>query len=109
MTNPDIPHPAMRGFPFGLGLADNSGGAKTLKPKCVLVAITFLALMSVTPAFAAPRETEGFCFEQSQHVVLPLRRGAWGKRSWLTAELTLRQRQPESASTAGIESASVSA
>ena len=77
MTNPDIPHPAMRGFPFGLGLADNSGGAKTLKPKCVLVAITFLALMSVTPAFAAPRETEGFCFEQSQHVVLPLRRGAW--------------------------------
>jgi hypothetical protein len=77
MTNPDIPHPAMRGFPFGLGLADNSGGAKTLKPKCVLVAITFLALMSVTPAFAAPREIEELCFERAQRATLPYRRGAW--------------------------------
>ena len=62
MTNPDIPHPAMRGFAFGLGLADNSGGAKTLKPKCVLVAITFLALMSVTRAFAAPRGNRRILF-----------------------------------------------
>ena len=66
-----------------------------MKPKWVLVAVTCLALMSVSPALAAPREIEGFCFEQSQHVVLPLRRGAW-KRSWLTAELTLR-RHPQKA------------
>jgi hypothetical protein len=52
-------------------------GAKTLKPRCVLVAITFLALMSVTPAFAAPREIEEFCFEQAQRATLPYRRGAW--------------------------------
>ena len=84
MTNPDIPHPAMRGFPFGLGLADNSGGAKTLKPKCVLVAITFLALMSVTPAFAAPREIEELCFEGRNGPRFHTG-GARGKRSWLTA------------------------
>ena len=82
--------------------------AQRLLVVAVLVTITFLALMSVTPAFAGSRENEGFCFEQSQHVVLPLRRGA-GKRSWLTAELTLRQRQPKSASTASIERRSVSA
>ena len=52
-------------------------GAKTLKPRCVLVAITFLALMSVTSAFAAPREIEEFCFEQAQRATLPYRRGAW--------------------------------
>jgi hypothetical protein len=52
-------------------------GTKTLKPRCVLVAITFLALMSVTPAFAAPREIEEFCFEQAQRATLPYRRGAW--------------------------------
>jgi len=50
---------------------------KTLKPKCVLVAITFFALMSVTPAFAAPREIEQFCFVKAQRVTLPYRRGAW--------------------------------
>ena len=59
-------------------------GANTLKPRCVLVAITFLALMSVTSAFAAPREIEEFCFEQAQRATLPTG-GARGKRSWLTA------------------------
>ena len=47
-----------------------------MKPKCVLVAVTFLALMSVTPALAAPREIEEFCFEQAQRATLTLRRGA---------------------------------
>jgi hypothetical protein len=48
-----------------------------LKPKCVLVGVIFLPLMSVTPALAAPREIEYFCFEQAQQATLPLRRGAW--------------------------------
>jgi hypothetical protein len=40
-----------------------------VKPKCVLVAVvTFLAMMSVTPALTAPRQIEDFCFEQSRHV-----------------------------------------
>jgi hypothetical protein len=39
---------------------DNSRGAKKLKPKCVLLAVTFLPLMSVTPASAAPRQIELF-------------------------------------------------
>jgi hypothetical protein len=30
--------------------------------------ITYLAMMSVTPALAAPRQIEDFCFEQSLHV-----------------------------------------
>jgi hypothetical protein len=48
-----------------------------LKPKYTLVAVTFLPLMSVTPASAAPREIEYFCFEQAQQATLPHRRGAW--------------------------------
>jgi hypothetical protein len=50
-----------------------------VKPECVLVAlVTCLALLSVTPASAAPREIENFCFEQAQrHVTDPYRRGAW--------------------------------
>jgi hypothetical protein len=48
-----------------------------LKPKCVLVAVTFLALMNATPASAASREIEAFCFEKSRQAMLPLRRGAW--------------------------------
>jgi hypothetical protein len=48
-----------------------------LKPKCVLVAVTFLALMSVTPALAAPWEIEAICFEKAQQATLPFRRGAW--------------------------------
>ena len=50
---------------------------KTLKSKSVLVGVTLL-LMSVTPASAAPREIEYFCYEQAQQATLPLRpRGAW--------------------------------
>lgn len=54
-----------------------SGGAKTSKPKCVSVAVTFLALTSMNPASAAPREIEDFCFKQAQQATLPHRRGAW--------------------------------
>jgi hypothetical protein len=46
---------------------------KMLKTKCVQVAVTLLTLVSVTPASAAPREIEDFCFEQSQQAV-PARR-----------------------------------
>jgi hypothetical protein len=53
-----------------------SGGAKTLEPKFVLVAVTFLALTSVTQVSAAPREIEDFCFKQAQQATLPHRRGA---------------------------------
>jgi len=47
-----------------------------LKPKCVLVAVPFLALLSVTTASAAPREIEALCFEKARQATLPLRRGA---------------------------------
>jgi hypothetical protein len=51
---------------------------KTLKSKSVLVGVTLLPLMSVTPTSAAPREIEYFCYEQAQQATLPLRpRGAW--------------------------------
>ena len=43
----------------------------------MLVAVTFLALMRVTPALAAPRGIEEFCFEQAQRATLTYRRGAW--------------------------------
>jgi hypothetical protein len=43
----------------------------------VLVGVTFLPLMSVPLALAAPRDIEYFCFEQAQQATLPLRRGAW--------------------------------
>ena len=48
-----------------------------MKPKCALVAVTFLALMSVPLASAAPWEIEAFCFEKAQQTTLPFRRGAW--------------------------------
>jgi hypothetical protein len=48
-----------------------------LKPICVLVALIFLAFMSVTPASAVPWEIEAFCFEKAQQTTLPFRRGAW--------------------------------
>ena len=48
-----------------------------MKPIWLLGAVACPALMSVSAALAAPREIEGFCFERSQQVVLPLRRGAW--------------------------------
>jgi len=46
----------------------------------VLVAVvtTFPTVMSVTPALAAPRQIEEFCFEQLQQSTLPRRR-AWGE------------------------------
>jgi hypothetical protein len=40
-----------------------------VKPKCVLVAVvTILAMMSVTPALAAPRQIQDFCSKQALHV-----------------------------------------
>ena len=48
-----------------------------MKPKFVLVAVTFLASMSVTSASAATWEIEAFCFEKGQRATLPFRRGAW--------------------------------
>jgi hypothetical protein len=47
-----------------------------LKPKYLLVGVAFLPLMSVTPASAATREIEYFCFRQVQQATLPHRRGA---------------------------------
>ena len=45
--------------------------------QCVLVAvITCAAFLTETPASAAPREIEDFCFERLQHATLALRRGA---------------------------------
>jgi hypothetical protein len=39
-----------------------------VKPECLLVAmVTFLAIMSVAPALAAPRQIEDFCSEQALH------------------------------------------
>ncbi len=51
-----------------------------MKPECLLVAmVTILAMVSVTPALAAPRQIEEFCFEQARRYVTgdPYRRGAW--------------------------------
>jgi hypothetical protein len=45
-----------------------------VKPKCLLVAvITCLAMMSVTPALAAPRQIENLCSEQARHVTFSYR------------------------------------
>ena len=67
-------------FTFGehaTGRARPMNNAQRLLVIAVLVAITFFSTMSVTPAFAAPREIEEFCFEQAQRATLPHRRGAW--------------------------------
>jgi hypothetical protein len=52
-----------------------------VKPEYVLVAVVTacLTVMSVTPALAAPRQIEEFCFEQARRYVTgdPYRRGAW--------------------------------
>jgi hypothetical protein len=40
-----------------------------MKPTCAMIAVTWLALMRVTPAFAAPQEIEDYCFKQSIPVV----------------------------------------
>ena len=54
-------------------------GGEDVKPECVLVAmVTCLIVTSVTPALAAPRQVEEFCFEQLQQSTLPRRR-AWGE------------------------------
>jgi hypothetical protein len=42
-----------------------------------LVTVICLAMMSMTPVLAAPRQIEDFCFERLQHATLALRRGAW--------------------------------
>jgi len=52
-----------------------------VKLEYVLVAVVTacLTVMSVTPALAAPRQIEEFCFEQARRYVTgdPYRRGAW--------------------------------
>jgi len=48
-------------------------GGEDVKPEWLAVV---MAMMSVAPAFAAPREIEDFCFERLQHATLALRRGA---------------------------------
>ena len=52
-----------------------------MKPEYVLVAVvtTCLTAISGTPALAAPRQIEEFCFEQARRYVTgdPYRRGAW--------------------------------
>src|SRR6476659_7207453 len=54
-----------------------NGGVQTLKLIFVLMAVVFLPLMRVTPASAASREVENFCYEQLRRATLPLRpRGA---------------------------------
>ena len=56
-------------------------GGEGVKPEYVLVAVVTacLTVMSVTPALAAPRQIEEFCFEQARRYVTgdPYRRGAW--------------------------------
>jgi hypothetical protein len=48
-----------------------------LKPTSFLLGVTFLPLMSMTPASAAPREIEYFCFGKAEQATLPHRKGAW--------------------------------
>src|SRR6185369_2496783 len=56
-------------------------GDEGVKPEYVLAAVVTacLTVMSVTPALAAPRQIEEFCFEQARRYVTgdPYRRGAW--------------------------------
>jgi hypothetical protein len=48
-----------------------------VKPECLLVAmVTILAMVSVTPASAAPRQIEDVCSNQAQHVTF-WHRGAY--------------------------------
>jgi hypothetical protein len=46
-----------------------------VKLERVLV-VTYLAMMSMTPVLAAPRQIEDFCFEQARYVTFS-RRGAY--------------------------------
>jgi hypothetical protein len=45
-----------------------------VKPEWLVTVV--MAMISVAPAFAAPREIENFCFERLQQATLALRRGA---------------------------------
>jgi hypothetical protein len=47
-----------------------------VKLERVLVVVVTLAMTSVTPVLAAPRQIEDFCFEQARHVTFS-RRGAY--------------------------------
>ena len=51
-----------------------------MKPEYVLVAVVTACLTAISgsPALAAPRQVEEFCFEQLQQSTLPRRR-AWGE------------------------------
>ena len=44
--------------------------------RVLVMAVTGLAMMSMTPVLAAPTEIENFCFERLQHATLAYRRGA---------------------------------
>src|SRR5262249_56341249 len=65
-----------------------------------------LAMMSVTPALAAPRQIEDFCFEQSRHVTF-WHRGDY-EAFMANCIRTIRRHQPKNASIANIETGSVS-
>ena len=59
-----------------------------MKPEYALVAVVTacLTVMSVTPALAAPRQIEEFCFEQARQYVTGILTGeVHGKRLLLTA------------------------
>ena len=42
----------------------------------LMIAVTCLAMLSISPALAAQREIEDFCFDRLQHATIVLRRGA---------------------------------
>ena len=44
--------------------------------RVLVMAVTGLAMMSMTSVFAAPTEIENFCFDRLQHATLAYRRGA---------------------------------
>ena len=55
-----------------------------LKPKCVRVAVSLLALVSVTPALAAPRKLKTFVLSMRSRPRFGTGE-ARGKHPWLTA------------------------
>jgi hypothetical protein len=44
--------------------------------RVLVMAVTGLAMMSMTPVLAAPTEIENFCFDRLQYATLAYRRGA---------------------------------
>ena len=53
------------------------GGADVKLGRVLLmIAVTCLAMLSISPALAAQREIEDFCFDRLQHATLAYRRGA---------------------------------